>query len=74
MAVGKASATISGTKISANSWNIVVKISDKYDFDEWRNMNSFGSIANNIGFLMQNIGYLTPYDWDVTFSFIYQED
>ena len=42
--------------------------------DEWRKMNRFSSIANNAGYIMEKPGNLTPYDWDVTFYFTYNEE
>ncbi len=74
LAIGKANTITSGTKISNNTWNITMNISDRYNFDQWRKMDSFGSIANNFGYILQRIAALTIYDWDVTFSFIYNDD
>ena len=37
-------------------------------------MNSFGNIANNFGLIMEKTGLLTPYDWDISFSFKYYEE
>ena len=74
LAIGKANTITSGTKISNNTWNITMNISDRYNFDQWRKMDSFGSIANNFGYILQRIAALTIYDWDITFSFIYNDD
>lgn len=74
LAIGKADATISGIRNIDRSWNITMTIYDKYDFDEIRKpWNNFENFANNIGYFMQSAGKLTPYEWDVTFSFTYQE-
>lgn len=75
LSIGKATNTIiSGTKNQNNSWNITVTLQDRYNFEEWRKMNTFGSVANNFGLIAEKTGFLTPYDWDVTFTFVYYEE
>ena len=38
-------------------------ISDVYDFTEWRNDSSFGSIMNNLALIGQIVGLVKPYHW-----------
>lgn len=44
-----------------------VVIYDTYDFTEWRNDGSLGSIANNIAYIGQMMGFIQPYDWSANF-------
>ena len=74
LALGHVNVDILGTKNQDNSWNVSVKISDKYDFTEWREGWSFGTIMNNVGYTMQAIEALTPYEWDVSYNFVYWEN
>ena len=48
-----------------------ITISDVYDFDEWRKGLSFGNMANNMGYLYQKNGLLSPYQWDITYFHFY---
>ena len=43
-----------------------ITVSDIYDFDEYRDDNSFGNIMNNLGYGMQNIGIIKPYEWEAS--------
>jgi hypothetical protein len=39
-----------------------------YDFDEYRTDKSLGSMLNNWGYDMQNIGVIKPYEWDAAYT------
>ena len=63
-----------GEYCSNGMWNLSVKVVDKFDFSQlWIATKglSLGSAANDLGYLMQNAGMLTPYYWNFTFSNIY---
>lgn len=47
---------------------VIVKISDTYDFDEWRSDDSLGSKLNNLGYLWQESGVVTPYSWCAVYT------
>lgn len=64
---------VSGEKISKNTWDINISMSDVYDFTEWRSMDSFGGIVNNLGYVMQKIGMLDDYTWSVSYNITYTE-
>lgn len=67
--------TISGIKNQDNSWNISVTLYDKYNFEKKHGTyNIVGNFLNNMGYVMQNIGAIQVYDWDVAFSFTYYEE
>lgn len=72
LSVGKATLVLSGAKLENNLWTIDVKINDVYNFDEIRNNDSMGSILNNMGYLLENSGNLTPYDWEINYTFTYK--
>lgn len=74
MSVGKATLILSGNKLISNLWTINVKINDVYNFDEIRNDNSMKSILNNMGYSLQNNGNLTPYDWEISYTFTYIDE
>lgn len=71
MSVGKANISIDPDHQNQNIFNkkttFVVSIYDSFNFDEFRPLNSFGNLANNVGFILQYSGNLTPYNWDVKF-------
>ena len=46
--------------------NVVVW--DIYNFDEYRDGNSLGSILNNFGYDLQKKGYLTPFSWRAQYT------
>ena len=48
------------------SWNAVIHITDKYDFDAFRSGLSLGPIANNGGLVLQMINVMTEYNIDLT--------
>ena len=45
-----------------------VEVSDIYNFDEIRDWNSFGSIANNIAYIYNLLGGGHDYEWTATFT------
>ena len=49
--------------------NVEVVVYDRYDFTEWRNDGSFGSVMNNAAYLGQLFGYIKDYDWEATFTY-----
>ena len=66
---------ISGLQQEDN-WIITVKMSDTYDFTKFRTDDFFtvSTLANDLGYVMQKTGMLKPYDWDVQYSFIYENN
>lgn len=68
-----ADVSISGEK-EDDKWDITIKMSDTYDFTKFRADGlSTSNLANNLGYVMQKIGMLETYDWDVQYSYIYEE-
>ena len=63
---------VSGTKINQNTWDINISMSDKYDFAK-RDGSGFNVAVNNLGYVMQEIGMLTPYDWTISYNVKYTE-
>ena len=53
-------------------WDLTVTVYDIYDFTEFWKQISLGAIANNIGYAMQKIGVIQPYDWSITFKQIWR--
>lgn len=45
-----------------------VEVSDTYNFDEFRDWNSFGSVANNLAYLYHLLGGGYDYAWTATFT------
>ena len=72
LSVQHANYIVSGTKQN-NYWTIQVKVIDTYDFDKYRDGYSFGVLANNFGYALQNNNLLQPYAWDVDFMIFYSE-
>lgn len=59
-----------------NSWNVNVTISDKYDFEllkEGYADEFLLTVVNNGAYIYQQLGLLVPYEWDVSYHFIYEE-
>ncbi|WP_052948030.1 RHS repeat-associated core domain-containing protein [Aneurinibacillus tyrosinisolvens] len=46
-------------------WKVGIRVIDRYDFTQWRKLNSFASAANNLGNLLQDTNLLTPYNINV---------
>ena len=46
-----------------------VFVSDRYDFDEYRDNATLGSILNNWGYDKQQEGSLVPFEWDASFTY-----
>ena len=76
--LGNYSMTITeGTKTIGVLWwkkevtvyNITITISDRYDFDNYREATSLGSILNNWGCDRQQDGSLVPFEWMLTYTF-----
>ena len=65
--------TISGIKNQDNSWNISIKLYDKYDFDIKKEQGIVETI-NNIASKMEDIGILHSYEWDISYNFTYYEE
>ena len=55
-------------KKTKSRYVINVTVSDIYDFDEYRTDKSLGSILNNWGYDMQQIGFIKPYAWEATYT------
>ena len=49
-------------------YNVKVTVSDKYNFDNYREGQQFSDFLNNLGYDWQKNGSLKPYYWSVTFS------
>lgn len=64
---------ISGKRINDNTWDIMISMSDVYDFTEFRLGLSVGDLANDLGFVMQNTGLLQTYRWSLSHSMKYTE-
>ena len=65
--------TVSGLKQN-NYWIVQVRISDVYDFTEWRkNIDRLGDIANDFGYILQFTKLIEPYAWDADFMIFYSE-
>jgi len=72
LAINKANYVVMATKISYSTWSIKIRLYDKYDFDrEDQYNNFFVSTINNGAYVYQTLGFLSQYDWDVTYDFIY---
>ena len=57
-----------------NYWIVQVRISDVYDFTEWRkNIARLGDIANDFGYILQFTKLIEPYAWDADFMIFYSE-
>ncbi len=59
-------ADVTVTKNIDGSWNALVHITDRYNFDEIRWGTSLGDIANNGGLFLQTAGLMSEYDIDIT--------
>ena len=55
-------------KKTKSRYVINVTVSDVYNFDEYRNDQSLGSMLNNWGYDMQKNGNIKPYSWDATYT------
>ena len=53
-------------------WDLTVTVYDIYDFTEHRTDKSFGAMVNNLGYSMQNLGLILPYNWSITFRQIWR--
>jgi len=49
-------------------YNVEVTVSDRYNFDNYREGQHFSDFLNNWGYDWQKSGSLKPYYWSVTFS------
>lgn len=63
---------VAGEKLSDDKWNIIIIMSDVYDFTENRDGHSLGVLANNLGYYMQKYGLLKEYAWSVAYGFEYE--
>ena len=59
---------VRGTK-SRGVWNLTITVWDTYNFDNIRSFSglSFGNAANDLGWAMQRIGMMTPYNISVSY-------
>jgi len=55
-------------KKTKSRYVINVTVSDVYNFDEYRNDKSLGSMLNNWGYDMQKNGNIKPYSWDAAYT------
>lgn len=74
-AIHRASYKMYGTRIDAesNEWSIDITISDKYDFPLEKDYEKKYTFLNNGAYLFQELGLLTPYEWDVTYTYKYTD-
>jgi RHS repeat-associated protein len=63
---------VQGTK-SNGVWDLTITVSDRYDFDSIRSFSglSFGSVANDLGWAMQRIGMVVPYNISVSYTILW---
>ena len=61
--------TVSGRK-SNGVWSLTITVSDCYDFDNIRSFSglSFGNVANDLGWAMQRIGMMVPYNITLSYN------
>lgn len=57
-------------KKSNGIWTLTITVSDRYDFDNIRSFSkiTFGNAANDLGWAMQQIGMMTPYQFSVKYT------
>lgn len=48
-----------------------VTVTDTYNFDEWKPLDSMGNAANNLGYVLQNLYLIDPYE--ITIQVIFEE-
>ena len=65
---------ISGTYIGENKWNITVRMTDVYDFTEFRGGLSFANIANNLGEAMQRNEMMTPFKTEIEYTYVWERE
>ncbi len=53
-------------------WYLTITVWDRYDFDNIRSFSgiTFGNAANDLGWAMQKIGMMVPYNISVTYSIV----
>jgi hypothetical protein len=66
--LGHATAKIVGARRNGDTWQLTVKVSDRYDFDEWIDSAEMvsGSYLNNIGLAGQYYGIIKPFNFSIT--------
>ncbi len=72
LSIGRIDLYVTGTKRNGK-WNLTVKGTDRYNFDEFRLTTGFsvGNVANDVGLVMQQAKLLKPYDIKVSFTMTY---
>ena len=79
MAVGLANYSMTFTKETVTKrflwktwtetvYNVKITVSDRYNFDNYREGQHFSDFLNNLGYDWQKSGSLKPYDWSITFT------
>ena len=71
--VGHIDLYTSGRKIGEDHWKMYVTMEDVFDFDRWMKPTNKLNIANDLGYVMQRIGMLHTYSWDLDFEFEYED-
>ena len=63
------SASLTGWKYKG-VWNLTITVYDQYNFDNFRTYSglSLGSLANDLGYVMQSLGMMVPYDICVSYQ------
>lgn len=69
--VGHIHINMDGTKLGENNWKIHVSMSEDYDFEQLIWPTSGLKIANDIAYIMERIGMIHIYHWDLDFEFDY---
>lgn len=46
---------------------LIICLTDRYDFDEYRDDKSLGSILNNWGYDRQKSNQIIPFEWKISF-------
>ena len=59
-------------KKNRGKWYLTITVWDRYDFDNIRSFSgiTFGNAANDLGWAMQKIGMMVPYNISVTYSIV----
>jgi hypothetical protein len=72
--IGKYSAVIqSAERLDDGSYRLEIKLTDKYDFDAYRDArNSYGNYLNNVGLEAQRAGQLITYNIEVNFTYTFR--
>lgn len=71
--IGHVFVNVSGVKKNDKEWDIKVKMEDTYNFDHFDIGLDFATIVNDLGYIMQKLGMVREYKWNVSFDMTYTE-